>query len=78
MLRLALDIRPRIDYIVPISFTEGPFARVLSKVERERFPEMQRYTAYPGGSGHRPAGLTAGLPGAGCTGAGEGSPVWIR
>ena len=56
MLRLALDIRPRIDYIVPISFTEGPFARVLSKVERARIPEMQRYTAYAGGSGiDRPA-----------------------
>ena len=51
-----LDIRHRIDYIVPISFTEGPFARVLSKVERERFPEARPYTVRPGGSGHRPSG----------------------
>jgi hypothetical protein len=36
LLRPPLDIRPRNSYIPIIPFTEGPFARVLSEVERER------------------------------------------
>src|ERR1700728_2053789 len=32
----ALDIGPQYRYITLVSFPEGPFARVLSKVERER------------------------------------------
>jgi hypothetical protein len=41
-------------------------------------PGAQPYTAFPGGSGHRPVRRVTGLRGARCTGAGEGPPVCTR